>query len=133
MRLRTSTLMTVVLLLAVAVGAAQPNRTERHSGVVAAIDPQGAVMLLDEVGPWRVERGATVVTRHQIGLTAATKYNLYMRVNAPGAFAGDFIEVTLDPTDVVAGDFVTAECVREGGRLIALTITVAELPIGDAR
>ena len=39
-------------------------------------------------------------------------------MNAPGAFAGDF---------------VTAECVRERGRLVALTVTVAELPIGDTR
>jgi hypothetical protein len=45
-------------------------------------------MILDEVGPWRVERAATVVTRWTIGLTPSTTYNLFMRVNAPRAFAG---------------------------------------------
>lgn len=85
-------------------------------------------MILEEVGPWRVERGSTVVTRRTIHLTPATTYNLFMRVTAPGAFAGDFIEVTLDVNDVAPGDFVTAECVRQHDRLVALTVTVAELP-----
>jgi hypothetical protein len=84
-------------------------------------------MILDEVGPWRVEREATVVTRWTIGLTPSTTYNLFMRVNAPRAFAGDFIEAVLDANDVARGDFVTAECVRRGNRLVAVTITVAEL------
>jgi hypothetical protein len=132
MRLRTCALIAVLLLFTMTTPAVDAERTERHSGLVAAMDP-GMVMILDEIGPWRVERGATVVTRHEIGLTEETRYNLFMRVNAPGAFPGDFVEVALDANDVTEGDFVTAECVRRGGRLVALTVTVAELPIGPER
>ena len=46
---RTLTLTTLLLLCAVVTGAAQANRTERHPGIVAAIDAEGAVMLLDDV------------------------------------------------------------------------------------
>lgn len=116
-----------VLFTAIATPAADAARTVRYSGTVAAIDPDRGVMILEEVGPWRVERGATVVTRRMISLTPSTKYDLFMRVNAPGAFAGDFIEVILDIDHVAPGDFVTVEGVRDGERLVALTVTVAEL------
>jgi hypothetical protein len=46
-------------------------------------------MIVNEVGPWRVKRGATVTTRGTVRLAAST----LMRVDASGAFAGDFIEV----------------------------------------
>jgi hypothetical protein len=116
-----------VLFSAIATAPADAARTVRHSGTVAAIDPDRGVLVLDEVGPWRVERGETVVTRRTISLTPSTKYDLFMRVDAPGAFAGDFIEVILDVDHVAPGDFVTVEGVREGGRLVARTVTVAEL------
>jgi hypothetical protein len=48
-------------------------------------------------------------------------------VNAPGQFAGDFIEVPLEAGDVTPGDFATAECIEERGRLVALRVTLAEL------
>jgi hypothetical protein len=122
-----ATLALLALFTVIATAAAQAERPMRFSGTVAAIDPERRTIVVEEVGPWRVERGATLVTRRTISLTASTKYNLFMRVDAPGAFAGDFIEVVLDPTDVAPGDFVTAECARRGARLVALTVTVAEL------
>jgi hypothetical protein len=105
---------------------AAPAHT-RYSGTVAMIDPQGGVMAIDEIGPWRVEQGQTVVTSRTITLTAETRINTFIRVSAPGAFTGDFIEVEFEPTDVWPGDFVTVDCRRARGRLIALTVTVAEL------
>lgn len=85
-------------------------------------------MIVDEVGPWRVERGATVTTRGTVRLTASTRYDLFMHVDAPGAFAGDFIEVALDVNDLVPGDFVTRrECVRDGARLGVLAVMVGEV------
>jgi len=130
MRSRTMSTAAILLVLvtALAPSAIGAPRPARYSGTVTAIDPEGGVMILEEVGPWRVERGATVTTRRTIQLTASTKYNLFMRVNLPGAFAGDFIEVALDAGDISLGDLVTAECVREGGKLVALTVTVAEVP-----
>jgi hypothetical protein len=122
-----STLALLVLVVAMATPAADAARPLRYSGTVTAIDPQGSVMMIDEVGPWQVERGTTVVTPRTITLTDSTKYNLFMRANIPGEYAGDFIEVLLDATDISAGDVVTAECVRQGDKLVALTVTVAEL------
>jgi hypothetical protein len=107
--------------------AADAARTTTYSGTVAAIDPQGGVLMLDEVGPWRLAGGHTVVTRRTIAITADTKFNIFIRVSIPGGFAGDFLEVALDAGDVTPGDHATAECVLEGGRLVAIRVTIAEL------
>jgi hypothetical protein len=128
MKRRTISLLVLLLVFSTsAIPAAGAAGAVRYSGTVAAIDPDSGVLIVEDVGPWRVERGATVATRRTVHLTASTRYNLFMRVDAPGAFAGDFIEVALDVNDVAPGDFVTAECVRDGGRLVALAVTVAEL------
>lgn len=115
------------LLSLLAAGAASA-RGRRYSGTVAAVDPQRRVLVVEEVGPWRIERGGTVLTRRTIALTPETKYNLFMRVDVPGAYTGDFIEVQLDRDDVSTGDFVTVQCVNRDGRLVANTVTVAEAP-----
>ena len=107
------------------VSAGPPSTT--HSGTITAIDPQGGVLLLDEVGPWLVEQGRTVLTRRTVVLTADTKFNTFIRVTVPGAFAGDFLEVALDASSVTPGDFATVECVRERGRLVAVRVTLAEV------
>jgi hypothetical protein len=41
--------------------------------------------------------------------------------------SGDFIEVELAAKDITPGDFATAECVRERGRLVARRVALAEL------
>jgi hypothetical protein len=121
------------LLLALALGAApvataaDAARTTTYSGSVVAVDPQGGVMIMEEVGPWRVEHGKTVVTRRTIGLRSGTSFNTFIRVDVPGRFAGDFIEVALDAEDITPGAVVTAECVRERGRLVAVRVSMAEL------
>lgn len=49
-----------MVLLALSVLLAVPGvdaaRSTRYSGTVAAIDPQDGVLILDELGPWRVAR-----------------------------------------------------------------------------
>jgi hypothetical protein len=126
-RLASSLLLALALGASAAMPAADAARTSTHSGSVAAIDPQGGVLIMEEVGPWRVEQGRTVVTRRTIGLTPATRFNTFIRVDVPGRFAGDFIEVALDAEDITPGDFVTAECLHEGGRLVAVRVTLAEV------
>jgi hypothetical protein len=106
--------------------AADPGRTT-HSGTIAAIDPQEGVLLLDEVGPWRVEQGRTVLTRRTVVLTPDTKFNIFIRANVPGGFPGDFLEVPLDADSVTPGDFATVECVRARDRLVAVRVTLAEV------
>ncbi|HEX2437318.1 MAG TPA: hypothetical protein VHT71_03340 [Methylomirabilota bacterium] len=126
--LRYSPLAFVVALgVILAVTGADAARTTTYSGTVAAIDPPGGLLILNELGPWRVAQGQPVVTRRSVAITPDTKFNTFIRVNVPGAFAGDFLEVALDANDVTPGDFVTVECVVERGRLVAVRVTVAEL------
>ena len=115
-------LVVTLILLTPAVVAAGGTR---YSGMVVAIDPQRGVMTIEEIGPG--SGGKVIVTRRTIGVTSRTKFNRFIRVNVPGAFAGDFIEVVLDADDVALGEFVTAECVLERGRLVAVLVTLAEL------
>ncbi len=110
-------------------GAASAAAPLRHSGTVVWIDPLDGVLVLDEVGPWRVAREETVVTRRTIALTPATHFNVFIRISVADRYAGDFLEVELEATDIAPGDFVTAECVRERGRLVARTITKAEMVV----
>lgn len=122
----------ISVVLALALGAAPAAlageaRTTTHSGTVVAVDPEGGVLIFEEVGPWRVEQGRTVVIRRTVALTADTTFNTFIRVTVPGAFAGDFLEVALDAGSITPGDFVTAECVSERGRLVALRVTLAEV------
>jgi hypothetical protein len=100
---------------------------ERRSGTVVSVDDRSGTIVIDEIGPWRVEKGVTQVTRHSIVVTAATKITSHVRVNVPGRFSGDFIDVALELADVSPGDIVTVECRRERGRLVASSIDVAEL------
>jgi hypothetical protein len=112
-----------LVLLATALAAAAGGM--RYSGTVVAIDPRRGVMIIEEVGPLRGPKA--VLTQRTIGVTSRTKFNRFIRVNGPGAFAGDFIEVVLDADDVALGEFVTAECVLDRGRLVAVLVTLAEL------
>ena len=123
-RVASSVLLALVLVAASAADGAGPTA---YSGTVVTIDSQEGVLILDEIGPWRVEQGKTVTNRRTIQVTAGTTFNRFIRVNVPGAFAGDFLEVALDADDVTPGDFVTAQCIDERGRLVALRVTVAEV------
>jgi hypothetical protein len=126
-RLASSLLLALALGASAVTPAADAARSSTYSGAVVTLDPQGGVMIMEEVGPWRVEQGRTVVIRRTISLTSATTFNTFIRVDVPGRFAGDFIEVALDAEDITPGDFVTAECVLERGRLVAVRVTMAEV------
>ncbi|HET7344027.1 MAG TPA: hypothetical protein VFL90_21365 [Methylomirabilota bacterium] len=114
-------------LLGVAPAPAADTPHVKHSGTVVAVDAQRGVLVLAEVGPWRLDHGETVVTRRTIVLTPATKVDALIRVSVPGGFVGDFLEVPLDAADLTPGDFVTVDCLHERGRLVALRVSVAEL------
>jgi hypothetical protein len=113
----------LVLLVGGEPSAAVPVR---HSGTVVLLDPLDGVLVIDEIGPWRVARGKTIVTRRTIGLTPTTRFRVFIRIDVPDRYAGDFLEVALEATDIAPGDFVTAECVQARGRLVAVTVTKAE-------
>ncbi len=98
----------------------------RHSGTVVFIDAEHGVLILDEVGPWHAGKRA-LTTRLTIDLTTDTNVNTYIRINVPGHFAGEFLEVALEAADVTPGDVVTVDCRHEGGRLVAVTLTLAAM------
>jgi hypothetical protein len=130
MRKISELLLVCVFLVAPAVPAADTGQIT-FSGTITAIDPQGGVLLLDEIGPARRGGQGNTITRRAVYFTAETKFNAFMRVNAPDRFAGDFIEVALDADSVTPGDFTTVECVRQRNRLVAVRVTLAEsYPLG---
>lgn len=124
---RTAAAMLIVGLVSLGLTAPPAHADERHSGRIMGIDDRVGMILIEEVGPRQVRKGVTQVTRHTIVVTPSTKIASHIRVNVPGRFGGDFIEVPLTLSDVSLGDFVTVECRRERGQLIALSIAVAEL------
>lgn len=116
----------VVALLSIGTVPGEATAGVKHSGIVLAVDRQSGVLTIGEVGPWRLVDGTTQVTRRTIKLTASTQYSVFMRVNVPGQFGGDFIEVPLEATDLSVGDFVTADCVAQRGRLVALRVSMTD-------
>lgn len=104
-----------------------------HSGVIVAIADDARTFVLAEVGPWQIRNGATVMTNRTITLLPETQFALVARSDgAPSGFSGDFVEVPLGPEAVYLDDYVTVECRHEGKKMLALKITVMELPAADS-
>jgi hypothetical protein len=107
--------------------AAQP--AVRHSGTIVDIADDVRTFVLAEVGPWQVRNGETVITRRTITLAPETQYAMVGRVDdAPSGFPGDFVEAPIGPEWVYLHDQVTVECRHDGKKLVAVKITVVELP-----
>ena len=118
-------LVTLVGLTASA-GAAD---TLKHSGSIVSIAEDAKTFVLAEVGPWQVRDGATVITYRTITLAPETEFAIVARADAaPSGFKGDFVETRLGPEGVYLNDYVTIDCRHEGKRLVALKITVIEVP-----
>ncbi len=99
------------------------------SGTITSIDTVNGLLVVSEMGPWRVEKGEPVITRRTFMLTAATEFARVVRADsvAPTGFAGDFVEESAAADELRVGDFVTVEVERSGSRFIARRITVVEL------
>ena len=118
----------LLVVLAFAAGAPLPAgaQTVNHSGTILAVDNVGGTIVLGEVGPWRVERGVTEMTRRVISVTASTKF-VEVKRSTDTLFPGDFVETALDAGALKVGDFVTVECRHEGKRMTALKVIVPKL------
>lgn len=115
--------------LVLVAAASQPSvaaESVKHSGTILEMDAGRGRLVLEEVGPWQVRDGVTQVIRRTIVLTAATRFAIALRANAPDGFAGAFVEGTLDPAALEVGDLITAECRHDGRRIVALKITFAD-------
>ena len=120
----------VFMILLGLTASASAEQTLKHSGSIVSVAENAKTFVLAEVGPWRVRKGATVITYRTIALTPETEFAIVARATAPGGFAGDLVESRLGPEDVYVNDYVTVDCRHEGKRLVALKITVTE-PAGD--
>jgi hypothetical protein len=121
----------VALVLALAGGAdAQP--LEKHSGVIVDASETAHTLVLAEVGPWRVRDGRTVITRRTIAFTPQTQFVIAFRSEDPAnGYMGAYVEAPLEAWAVYVGDHVTVECRRDGTRLVAVKMTVTDLPGAD--
>jgi hypothetical protein len=121
--LRTGLFLMLALLTLAWSGAAGAGN---HSGTIAKIDKEAGVIVLDEVGPWRVKGGVTEITKRVANVIPSTSFARVTRGPGAGAsgWIGDFVEEPLKAWDVKEGDFVTMEARREGKRLVALKVTV---------
>ena len=120
----------VFMILLGLTASASAEQTLKHSGSIVSVAENAKTFVLAEVGPWRVRKGATVITYRTIALTPETEFAIVARATAPGGFAGDLVESRLGPEDVYVNDYVTVDCRHEGKSLVALKITVTE-PAGD--
>ncbi|MBI3637250.1 MAG: hypothetical protein HY216_13735 [Candidatus Rokubacteria bacterium] len=121
----------LVLAVGLVVGAASAGAEERmrHSGRVTDVDQTATRIVVDEVGPWQVRDGLTVVTRQTVEITPDTLFILARRAEpGPTAGHGDWEERVLDPWEILPGDFVTVDCRHEGRHMIALRIFITEMP-----
>lgn len=120
------------LILPALTASASAGERMKHSGTIVSIAADVKTFVLAEVGPWQVRKGATVITYQTITLAPATEYAIAARTDqAPSGFPGDFVETPIGPESVYLHDYITVDCRHEGKRLIALRITVTEVPAGD--
>ena len=99
----------------------------RYSGVVDSVDRSSGSLTIGEVGPWRLERGQTVITRRTVHWDAQTRFVRLRRVaDPPSGYRGDFVEEHADASAATPGAFVTVECERYGTRLRAIRLAIAD-------
>lgn len=123
-----SRLVSIVLTLVLVVaghGTALAAGPVKYSGRIVVIDITRGRLIIDEIGRQVPGRFAEVI-RRTIVLTPTTDYLIALRANPLGGFPGDFIAGQLESDDMEVGDLVTADCLRDGSRLIARTVTLVE-------
>lgn len=109
------------LLLALALPSAAADRVFRYSGKVERVDLDEGLVVVDELAARGQRR------RHELHvgpdtpiLTAARLRPWEMRGT------GAYEEVPVSLLDLLKGDFVVVESTEEGGRLVAIRITIVE-------
>jgi len=116
----------LITLLGVSAGipsGSAAHEMKTHSGTVVAIDIVRGVLVIDEVGPWRARSGVSRI-RRTVLLMPGTDFLIAVRVNPHEGFPGSFVEGQMDPEAIEPGAMVTIECLHDGPRLIARTVTL---------
>jgi len=118
-----------VLVLGFALPARGEVAPSRLSGSVVAVDRGKGAVTIEEIAPWRVKDGRTVITRVTVEMQEPTVWTRARRADGagPSGWKDEFIEVPQRAWDLKPGDYVTVELQRAGKRRVAGRLTVSEL------
>jgi hypothetical protein len=130
---RVNTMRRVAILVAVAVAAwVMPTWSDgqerKYSGTVLSVDRSAGVIVVGDMGPWRIKDGVTQVDRRTIEVTLSTEFVSVRRASgpAPSGWVGDFVESVLPGWQVKPGDWVTVIAKPDDKRPTAVRIHVWE-------
>jgi hypothetical protein len=97
------------------------ERVLRYSGKVERVDLDEGVMVVDEMAARGHRRRHALHVGPETPIVTAERLRPWeMRGNAA------FEEIAVSLLDVITGDFVVVESTEEGGRLVALRITIVD-------
>ena len=85
------------------------GQERKYSGTVLSVDRSAGVIVVEDMGPWRIKDGMTQVDRRTIEVTPATEFVGVKRASgpAPSGWVGDFVESVLPERQVKPGDWIT--------------------------
>jgi len=117
-----------LLLLILAMPGAGQAAATRHSGTVVAVDRDAGTIVIEELGPWRVRGGQTVITRFTVKLDKPAWWTRARRATGAGplGWEGEFIEVPQDAWGLRPGEYATIELTGAGKGQAARRVTVSE-------
>ncbi len=109
-----NTIRRVAMLVVVAVAAWviptwSDGQERKYSGTVLSMDRSAGVIVVGDMGPWRIKDGVTQVDRRAIDVTPSTEFVSVRRASgpAPSGWVRDFVESVLPGWQVKPGDWVT--------------------------
>ena len=112
-----------VVLGGLAIGVVSAEATDlRFSGQVSAVDPGGATILVEELGPSRGPHPSVIA--RSVTVTARTTFAVVERIRQSDGWPGAFAETPGTAKDLRAGDFVTITARQEPGGLHAVSVSV---------
>lgn len=128
-----NTMRRVAMLVAVAVAAwmiptGSDGQERKYSGTVLSVDRSAGVIVVGDMGPWRIKDGVTQVDRRTIAVALSTEFVRVTRASgpAPSGWVGDFVESVLPGWQVKPGDWVTVSVTAGDKPPRAVRITVWE-------
>jgi hypothetical protein len=98
-----------------------------HHGTILAIDASRGQLIFEETRPPTSRDAVADSIRITVELIPATRYTFASGTDTPCDPVHGSVESPLDPVFLEVGDTVSIECRHEGGRLIAVKVTVTAM------
>jgi hypothetical protein len=124
-RTPTKWIVSLTLVLVGLASAASLRASEaKHTGTVAAVEPDRQRIAVEEMGPWAGPKQGIV--KRWIALVPETKVAAISRSDRPtkDGWRGDFAAAPLTAAAIKPGDFVTVTTETRDGRLVARSVEV---------